>query len=230
MTRRILLVHGLSSSAESWWRVAPYLEDRGWDVTTIDLRGHGTAPRTAGYELDGYAADLPGQDWDAVLGHSLGGATVVLAAGRPGFARSLVLLDPLLEIPADDFEAILAEQLAELGLTEHSIAELKPHWHERDRAAKLAGIRATDATVVGRSLTDNPHWNVVAEARALTMPTLILGGDHAVYSMLATSTAEALTAANPLIEYRVIEGAGHSPHRDKPDETLAAIANWLLDH
>ena len=230
MTRRILLVHGLSSSAESWWRVAPYLEERGWDVTTVDLRGHGAAPRTAGYELDGYAADLPGDAWDAVLGHSLGGATVVLAAQRPGFTKSLVLLDPLLEIATDEFEAILAEQLAELALTDQSIAQLKPHWHERDRAAKLAGIRATDATVVARSLTDNPRWNVVAEARALSMPTLILGGDHAVYSMLATSTAESLAAANPLIEYRVVPGAGHSPHRDRPDETLAAIADWLVHH
>lgn len=233
MTRRILLVHGLSSSQATWWRVAPYLAERGWDVTTVNLRGHGDAPRAASYELAGYASDLPDSPdgaWDAVLGHSLGGATVVLAAQRPGFAKALVLLDPVLEIAPELFDQVLADQLSELEVTEASLAELKPHWHERDRETKLQSIRATDATVVGRSITDNRGWNLVPQAAALTMPTLILGGDHRVYSMLETKTALALTAANPLIEYSVVDGAGHSLHRDKPDETLAAITHWLDAH
>lgn len=230
MTRRALLVHGLSSSAESWWRVARFLTELGWDVTAVDLRGHGSAPRAANYELAGYAGDLPREGWDLVIGHSLGGAASVLAAQRPGFASRLVLLDPVLEVTAQEFDEILADQVAELDLTSDSLDALKPHWHERDRAAKLAGIHATDAGVVSRSFTDNLRWNVIAEAAALTMPTLILGGDHAVYSMLATDTADALAATNPLIEYRVVAGAGHCPHRDMPQETLAAIQDWLLTH
>ena len=224
---RALLVHGLSSSRESWWRVAPALDELGYDVTAIDLRGHGTAARAESYELAGYASDLPA-GWDLVVGHSLGGATAVLAAQQPGFTRALVLLDPVLEVVPAEFDAILADQLSELSFDEETIAALKPHWHERDRETKLSGIRSTDETVVRRSFTDNPHWNVVPEARALTVPTLILGGDHAVYSMLATQTADALAEANPLIEYTVVAGAGHSPHRDKPDETLAALRGWLL--
>lgn len=224
---RALLVHGLSSSSASWWRIVPALERLGFEVSAIDLRGHGAAPRAASYELSGYASDLPDGDWDLVVGHSLGGATVVLAAQRPGFTRALVLLDPVLEVPAELFDEVLADQLAELDLDEESLAALKPHWHDTDRATKLAGIRATDATVVGRSITDNAGWNVVAETEALRMPTLIIGGDHAVYSMLATETAQAITRANPLVEYRVIPGAGHSPHRDKPEATLAALESWV---
>lgn len=229
MTRRVLLVHGLSSHAGSWWRVEQHLSELGWDVSTVNLRGHGGAEGADSYELAAYASDLPG-GWDAVVGHSLGGATAIIAAQRAGFTRSLVLLDPVLEVPEELFDEVLADQLSELELTEESLAELKPHWDARDRDAKLAGIRATDATVVRRSFTDNRHWNVLAEARALTVPTLILGGDHEVYSMLATSTADALTLANPLVEYRVVPGAGHSPQRDKPAETLAAIGEWLVAH
>lgn len=33
---RILLVHGLSSLAQTWWQVGPRLADRGWDVTAVD--------------------------------------------------------------------------------------------------------------------------------------------------------------------------------------------------
>jgi hypothetical protein len=44
--------------------------------------------------------------------------------------------------------------------------------------------------------------------------------------MLATATADAITAANPLVTYQVIEGAGHSPQRDRFEETLAAVRSF----
>lgn len=223
---RALLVHGLSSDSTSWWSVSEALKTEGWDVHTIDLRGHGEAPRAESYSLADYARDLSGS-WDLVVGHSLGGAVSVLAAQQPGFAAHLVLVDPVLQVADDEYDDILADQLSELNLTAESIAELKPHWHERDREAKLRGIQHTDAFAVEHTFTDTGRWDVTAEAAALTVPTLILSGDHAVYSMLAPHTVETLLAANPLIDYVVIEGAGHSPHRDKPEETLAALRDWL---
>jgi len=225
---RVLLVHGLSSTAESWWRVAPAIADAGFRVTAVDLRGHGEAARAERYRLADYASDLPGDDWSAVIGHSLGGAASVLAAQRRGFTRSLALLDPVLLVTRDEWQATIDDQLSELSLDEHSLGALKPHWHEADRAAKLAGIRQTDAHVIEHSFTDNDRWDVTAEATALTVPTLVLRGDPAVYSMLADDTADALAAANPLVDYRVVAGAGHSPHRDRPEETIDALLGWLL--
>ena len=227
--RRALLVHGLSSSSESWWRVADALAEDGWSVTAVDPRGHGDAQRADRYALTDYATDLSGE-WDLVVGHSLGGAVSVLAAQHPGFARRLLLLDPVLDVPVQEYDDILADQLSELDLTEEAIVREKPHWHERDRATKLAGVRAANAFAVEHTFTDTGRWDVRTETAALRVPTLILGGDHAVYSMLATETADALTDANPLIEYRVVAGAGHSPHRDKPEETIAAVREWLLLH
>ncbi|MCA0216218.1 MAG: alpha/beta hydrolase [Actinobacteria bacterium] len=225
---RVLLVHGLSSTAESWWRVGPGIADAGFRVTAVDLRGHGEAPRAERYALVDYAGDLPGDDWFAVIGHSLGGAAAVLAAQRPGFTRALALLDPVLLVTRDEWQATIDDQLSELGLDEQALEALKPHWHERDRAAKLAGIRQTDAHVIEHSFTDNDRWDVTAEATALAVPTLLLRGDPAVYSMLSDETADALAAANPLVDYRVVAGAGHSPHRDRPEETIAALIGWLL--
>lgn len=227
---RALLVHGLSSASGSWWFIRGELESDGWDVTTVDLRGHGAAAHPGRYSLADYASDLPTTSWDLVIGHSLGGAAVVLAAQDPAFAERLILLDPVLDVPEEQFDAILADQLDELSLTEQSIAELKPQWHERDRAEKLAGVRATDATVVERTFTDTGRWDVRAEAAALAVPTLILGGDPEVYSMLSAEDASALVAANPLITFRTVPGAGHSPHRDDPYATIAAIRDWLLRH
>lgn len=225
-TRNALLVHGLSSDSESWWRVADALEADGWDVATVDLRGHGFGARAETYALTDYARDLD-DGWDLVVGHSLGGAASVLAAQRPRFTKLLVLLDPVLDVPVDEEAAIIADQVAELDYTEESLALDKPHWHENDRAAKLAGVRRVDPFAVTRTFTDTGRWDVTAQARALRMPTLVLSGDPAVYTMLDPALAADLVADNPNISYVVVPGTGHAPHRDRPDETLAALRSFL---
>ena len=217
---KALLIHGLSSNSSTWWRVADALKDNGWDVTTPDLRGHGTADRAASYALEDYAGDLPDGPWDLIVGHSLGGAIAVLRAAT---TKQLVLLDPVLEVQAEDFDAIKADQLAELQLTEESIRASKPLWSEKDLALKITAIAQVDPTAVERTFSDNLRWNVLEAARELDVPTLILGADPSVSSLLPIATAEALVAANPLVEYRLIEGAGHSVHRDRPDVVIAAI-------
>lgn len=226
---RALLVHGLSSESGSWWRVADALADDGWHVTAVDLRGHGTAPRADSYRLADYAGDLPVEGWDLVVGHSLGGAATVVAAQQAGFAERLVLIDPVLEVPAAIWEETIADQVSELELTAESIAALKPHWDARDQNAKLEGVRAVHPEAVSRTFTDDGRWDVVAPASALTVPTLVLSGDPAVFTMLDPTTA-ATVAENPLVDYVVVAGTGHSPHRDRPEDTLAALRDWLARH
>ena len=193
-------------------------------MTAPELRGHGGSPAADSYRLEDYAADIPDGPWDLVIGHSLGGAVAVLRAAE---TTRLILLDPVLEVDAAEVAAIRADQLAELDLTLESIRAAKPHWHPRDHELKVQAVQQVDPKAPVQSFDDNPTWNLVAETTGLAVPTLILGGDHAVYSMLATATAERLTAANPLVEYRVVAGAGHSPHRDRPEETIAAILSFL---
>src|SRR5690606_24816409 len=100
-TRRALLVHGLGSSAALMWQTGAALADNGWHATAVDLRGHGEAPRTLDYTVAAYAADLAairaehGDTWDAVIGHSLGGAaSTVAAASDPSWTNRLILIDP----------------------------------------------------------------------------------------------------------------------------------------
>lgn len=222
MTRRALLIHGLSSNHGTWWRVREALEAAGWQVTSPDLRGHGEAPPATRYRFDDYASDLPAGPFDLVVGHSLGGAIAVVA----GRADRLVLLDPVLEVAEHEWSEVRADQLAELDLTEESLRAAKPRWHERDIEHKLAAVRAADPRMVERTFDDNPGWSVVPQAQDLGVPTLILAGDPAVYTMLSSRTVDAVTSVNPRVEFRVIEGAGHSPHRDRPEQTIAAILGF----
>jgi len=225
--RRALLIHGLTSSGATWWRVGEALAADGWHVTAVDLRGNGDAPTADGYSFADYASDLPGSGWNAVVGHSLGGAVAAVAGGRPGFAERIVLLDPALQLPSADLDGLLGGELEELALDEAGFRELRPTWHPLDIAHKATATAKATAHMVERTIADNTPWNALPKAAALPVPTLIIGGDHAVYSMLAADTASALIAANQLIEYRVVDGSGHSPHRDRPEATLALLREWL---
>ena len=43
-----LLIHGVTSSSRTWWRVGPALAARGYRVLAVDLRGHGASPGVDG--------------------------------------------------------------------------------------------------------------------------------------------------------------------------------------
>ena len=108
-SRRALLVHGLGSSGALMWRLGDALADAGWHATAVDLRGHGDAPRSLDYSVAAYAADLAatrpsdGGSWDAVIGHSLGGAaSTVAAASDSEWTRRLVLIDPAIHVNGRD--------------------------------------------------------------------------------------------------------------------------------
>ncbi len=115
-----VLVHGVTSSSRTWWRVGPALAERGFRVLAVDLRGHGASPRpvaglaatdlaadvaetVAGAQGDQKATDAAGTAGDGqaapvvdlLVGHSLGALVALeLVTTRPGFARRLVLEDP----------------------------------------------------------------------------------------------------------------------------------------
>lgn len=227
MTRRALLIHGLSSNSSTWWRLAAALEADAWQVTAPDLRGHGTAARHDTYRFDDLVNDLPEGPFGLMVGHSLGGTVAAVAASkRPQLAHRIVLIDPVLQVAEHDWDAVKADQLAELEQTIDSIRESKPHWDSRDHDIKIAAIEQVDRRAVEAVFTDNLGWNITADAAAISVPTLILSGDPEVHSMLAPETARALVAANPLVQYRVVEGAGHSVHRDRPSQAIEAILDW----
>lgn len=235
--RRILLLHGISSNAAAWWRVGPDLAAAGWSVTAPDLRGHGTSPIGDDYRFSSYADDLLalGGGWEAVVGHSLGGTVAVLAHhADPGWTGGLVLQDPALVLPDAEYDAILAELVEPLQgpATEAEIAAENPRWHSTDVRIKQEALQQSSPAVVRGTLQQNRPWNIVAETAAAVVPTVILGSDPGQGGIVPVALGEWLAAENRLIRYRLLEGAGHSAHRDEDGyegyaEALRKALAWI---
>jgi pimeloyl-ACP methyl ester carboxylesterase len=216
---RVLLIHGITSSGATMWQLGEGLAERG--AIAPDLLGHGESPRSPRYAAADFAAPL-GSGYDLVIGHSLGGLIAAFAAARdPGFAQRLILLDPVLEIADEDYGDVVEGLLHEARHppTEDEIKAENPGWHDRSVRAKAIAARQVDAAAVERTMRDNEPWHHAALLDRVAVPTLILGGDPAI----GTTTQPDLGAGNPHVTYRMVQGAGHSVHRDRPDVVLAAV-------
>lgn len=231
-TRTALLLHGLGGSSGTWWRLAEALGSAGWSVTAPDLRGHGAGMRGGASAHDDYADDAlslrpDSGAWDLVVGHSLGGAIAVRAAARDaGWATRLALLDPVLRLEDAQRARIRAGELADLEASAEELAAGTPHWSERDRQEKLHAARAADPQAVAATIDANDPWDLLEDVPRLSARVLVLAGDPEVFTLFPPKHAAAALRANPLVRYAVVSGAGHSPHRDRPEETLAMLREW----
>ncbi|HYT13003.1 MAG TPA: alpha/beta hydrolase [Candidatus Nitrosopolaris sp.] len=120
--RPLLLLHGLSSDARYWDRLANNLP--GHRIVALDQRGHGLtgrpphAPRLAdGYVMDQLLDDATlvignlGLDRPVVVGHSWGATVALELVGtRPGLAAGLVFIDGPVQSAANMFSWEDAQQ------------------------------------------------------------------------------------------------------------------------
>lgn len=230
-SRRALIIHGLGSSAQTCWFLGTGLAQAGWSATAVDLRGHGYAPRGSTYRIEDFAADVEathpigGGSWDLVIGHSIGAAAATVAAHHtPTWTKKLVLLDPALLVDDERKERVRTGQLyGHDHLTEEEVARDNPHWHPLDVEFRVWSHRTASRFAVEHAVLDNPVWDVTDQAKALMVDTVVLGGDPKVDAMFTGEHAEDILQVNPRVSHVVIDGAGHSVHRDRPAETLAEI-------
>lgn len=228
-------MHGLGSSAALMWRLGVALADAGWRAVAVDLRGHGDAPRALDYSVAAYAADLSatrpetGTGWDAVIAHSLGAAaSTVSSASDPDWARRLVLIDPAIVV--DGRDAAIVRRSQERAFADNRVAAARaehPHWHEQDLELKVDAVRRASAWAVEQTSAQNRPWDVRADAARLAVPAHVIGADPTVYSLFAGALADEVIAANPRITMSIVPGAGHSPHRDRPEETIRQLMEAL---
>ena len=232
--RHALIIHGLGSNGALMWRFGVTLADAGWYAEAVDLRGHGVAPRALNYPIAAYAADVAattpaaGGAWDLVIGHSLGGAAAtVAAADTPQWTTRLVLIDPGIHLVERDRDVVRRSQEESFANpTTQAVRASHPHWHEQDVELKALSAQQASRWAVEQTSAQNELWDVREAALRLGVPTHIIAADPAVYSIFKGALVDEVRA-NPRVTVSVVTGAGHSPHRDRPDETMRQLLEAL---
>jgi pimeloyl-ACP methyl ester carboxylesterase len=162
--------------------------------------------------------------WDLVVGHSLGGAVATVAAeARPGWTRALLLVDPVLAMPDEQHDAVVADLLGDLDrLDPAECLRANPRWHTEDAVQKVTAARVVSPFVVERTVRDNGGWSLEAVAARIRGRVRVLGADPALGASFSAAEGERLAAAAPeSFSYAVVERAGHSIQRDDPQRVVA---------
>jgi pimeloyl-ACP methyl ester carboxylesterase len=235
-----VLVHGVAGWHRTWWRVGPAIADRGWRVVAVDQRGHGRSPRIDGHVTVGdLAADLGavieriGAPVDALIGHSLGAAvSAELAYLRPELAKRLVLEDPPAlsragDVPwlADLERELIAAHADFDGEVARELAQ-NPAWLEEDARQDVEGKQLADREGIVATFRRGTDARVPDLVPLLRVPTLYVmaAEDRSVYTGEARRR---LATDAPRGSRVVVADAGHTVHRDRFDEYIATVLDWI---
>ncbi len=223
--RRALLLHGLTSDGGTWWRLASELADDGFMVIAPDLRSHGRSPSGIDHRVAALASDvaLLGGGWDLLVGHSLGGSVAAVLAGQE-HVPATVLIDPVLDLPAERREELRRAIHAELDADAAAIRAANPTWSERDVQRKALALTMVAPDVVDAVFDDNDPWDVRWAVSRWSGSVHLLAADPARGALLSPETiAEVVQAAGDRVTASVVDDAGHSIHREQPAVVLDAI-------
>jgi len=232
-----VLVHGVTSSSRTWWRVGPALAGRGFGVLAVDLRGHGASPRAeAGLAVGDLADDVAGTvggPVELLVGHSLGALVALELVGRhPGFARRLVVEDPPGASSVDwaevapGIEADTARAVTDPEGLRRDLAAANPAWPPGEAERRVADLADCDGRAIADAVRPGVAFDLPAYLAAARLPILMLLADEALGSLLTGPDRKAAVEAVADSATRVLP-AGHSLHREALDPWLAALDDWL---
>jgi pimeloyl-ACP methyl ester carboxylesterase len=248
----IVLIHGYTGSVNWWEKLAPLLTEQ-HRVIRVDLLGHGGSEKPgAGYAIENQGSAIAealaslGVQGATVVGHSLGGTVAVAVAERsPQVVAKVVIVD---QAPDDSFEedSPLVQDAAYvpvIGQAMSRLTEWVPASVVRDSFQDAFG---PDFNIA--SGFDNPD-QVVDDLREMTytafddapeaendysdeqpldqrmaaikVPLLVIFGAEDEFYEAEASTAPYREVEGA--EVALIQGAGHSPNVEKPEQVAPLI-------
>src|SRR5579884_2206306 len=240
----ILLLHGITDNGLCWSRVAHALEDD-YDVIMTDARGHG---RSVGIITE-FSTTILADDAVTVIqalglekpylyGHSMGARTAAMVAATfPDRVRAIILEDPpFIDRPqiqtneeqqgqqnwqwVEALKALSREERIAMGFA------MNPNWVEEEIIPWADSKTEFDPGVLQYTLSfiSEPWREVIGR---IECPILLITGDPQLGSIVALETAHEAAQLWKHGEVKHISGAGHSIHRDRYKETMAAVRDFL---
>jgi len=219
-------------------------------LVLLDHRGQGRSDGDdpADWSLDRWVKDIVELcealelERPMILGQSFGGVVALAVAARyPDLPSKLIVSSSLAKFRPDRafpmFERLGGPEVR--AVAERHFRELTEETSEEFLRVCLPVYNPTPMNPdviarvrlkleVGRHFFRNEFLtaNLLPELPNIRCPTLVLGGELDPITPVADS--QDIAAAIPQAELRIFEGAGHGVFRDKPEEAVAVIREFVL--
>jgi pimeloyl-ACP methyl ester carboxylesterase len=255
--REVLLIHGLGATKASFYDTAAVLSGDGYRVHALDLPGFGgsskpaTGPYTARWFADTVIAvmDKLGIDRAHVVGNSMGGRVALEVAMRePERVGALALLCPAVAFVKRGYHPIVRLARPELAFLPHRFGRervtstLTGLFHDADAidpyvrdvvvdefqrsygsgAARFAFLSAARNIYLDAPFGKHGFYPRLAD---LERPALFVWGSHD--KLIPPGFKRHVAEWLPRAEQIVLDGCGHVPQVERPDQTNGLIRRFL---
>ncbi|HTW00454.1 MAG TPA: alpha/beta hydrolase [Streptosporangiaceae bacterium] len=252
----VVLSHGMGDARTSYRFLAPLIAAAGYRVASVDLRGHGesstgwgsyTRADTAGdliavIEALGGPAVIVGQSFS-------GGSATIAAANRPELVTAAVEIDPFTRPAAISLGALLSNSryrkggllLTRVALTgsvgtwlkylDFAYPGVKPgDWNEW-LAGLERNLREHGSMKAAQKMGRSKPADAQAALPGVRCPVLVIMGTRDPDWPDPRAEAEAIVGLLPdgLGRYVMIEGAGHYPNAQYPEQVADAVIPFLKE-
>ena len=236
----VLLVHGLGYTRAGWGPLRPLLARR-HRVLSYDNRGIGESEIPPGpYTVSELADDAlqvldeAGVERAHVVGASLGGMVAqLLAAEQPDRVDRLVLVgttpggDEAYPLPERTL-ALIAEAASlppDVALRRFVENALAPGSPLVDEVYAYRQAHPPDPVGWAAQAAAGAAWNADGHLQRITAPTLVVAGTED--AVVDPRNARLLAAAIANARLELIEGAGHLPFWERPEEFANLVERFL---
>jgi pimeloyl-ACP methyl ester carboxylesterase len=252
----VVLSHGIGDRRQAYRLLAPKLAQAGYRVASADLRGHGessmgwasiTRTDIAG-DLVALIRHLGGPA--VIVGHSIsGGAATIAAAKQPELVSGIVEINPFTKTQKLDLGGLLRIRRYRRGITRltgtqlfHSLSlwiryldvayPTKPADYADYMAALAANLREPGRMAEFMKTGKSTPADAGAQLPNITRPALVIMGTLDPDFANPRAEGDAIVAAMPagLGTVVMVDGAGHYPHAQSPDEVAALVIPFLKEH
>jgi N-formylmaleamate deformylase len=242
----LVLAHGLTDNAQAWTRFARVFEHT-FDIVMVDARGHGLSDKPEhGYSPQELAKDLAGViqglglEKPLVIGHSMGAVTASwLSADYPELVSATILEDPVWSWPKsaevtavekrmayENWRARLAQQqtLSDDALRLERRLQF-PRWSTIDFDSDIPAKKQVALQSLEFILEHESTW--AQQVAKFQSPVLLIYGDQELGGIVGPDIAAEAKRIIDLVTPVQVPGAGHSVRREKFDEYVAAVREFL---
>ena len=249
----VVLAHGIGDTRHSYRFLAPALAEVGYRVANVDIRGCGESSLGwDGYSRTGIASDLVALVRHlggpaVIIGQSIsGGAATIAAATAPELITGVIELAPFTRAVSYSVGGLLSNKRYRSGimlLGQTVMTGSLKAWKKyldlayptkpTDWDAELTRIdtalREPGRMKALQAMCKSKPADAGAQLRNIRCPVLIVEGSADPDWADPGAEAEKIIADLPtgLGEMTVLDGVGHYPHAQAPEQTLAVALPFL---